>query len=85
MRRAVQKWFFRLMLVIERLRYALGRTPLGTCGYSHFVKIGQQKGQAFYHVFHCYRDAFHRISNGQLRCEEHEMFPADTFDSAEFQ
>jgi hypothetical protein len=85
MRRAAQRWLFRLMVAIERLRYALRRKPLGTCGYSHFVKIGQQKGMALYRVFHCYRDAFHRIPNGQLRCADHEVFPADTFDAAEFQ
>ena len=85
MRKIAQRWLFRLGLAIERLRYALRRTPLGTCGYSHFVKIGQQKGQAFYRVFHCYKDAFRRIPNGQIRCEEHDVFPTDTFDQAEFQ
>lgn len=70
---------------LRQLAWRLRWKPLGVCGFSHFVKIGKSQGQDFYRVFHCYRDAHMRLPNGQLRCETHEVFPADIFDRAEFQ
>lgn len=82
--RAGQKvaWFFRgLRQGWHRLRHS----PFGVCGYTHFVQIGRHRGQSFYRSMTCFKDAYHKLPNGQLRCDDHEIFSADTFDHAEFQ